>query len=277
MVFLNGQFLEKNQAKITVMDRGFLFGDGVYEVIPVYNKKLFRLKAHLQRLANSLKSVNISNPYNHEKWQSILENLIQNSHATDQSIYLQVTRGADKKRSHQFSSLTPSVYIESNALITKTKKELQSGFEAITQQDFRWQRCDIKSISLLANVMYAQEAQARHKEEILLIRNDVVTEGASSNIFIVKNNTLYTHPTGFDILSGITRDLVIESARACGLLIKEDPFSKKTLLDADEVWISSSTREVMPIVNVDEINIGSGQVGKHWSCVYEHYQKLKYA
>lgn len=277
MVFLNGEFIPKNQASISVMDRGFLFGDGVYEVIPVYAGKIFRLNEHLARLQNSLDSIQISNPYSTEKWQGILTQLLEQAPESDQSIYLQITRGADATRKHRFSELTPTVFIELNPLAPKTKLELESGYHAIIQPDFRWERCDIKATSLLANIMYAQQAKQHQVEEVILHRDQSITEGATSNVFVIRNDTLFTHPTGKHILSGITRDLVIESARHCALNIQESIITVDEVFSSDEVWISSSTREVMPITMIDSKPINNGKIGRHWSNVYDHYQSLKHA
>ena len=277
MVFLNGEFTPKDQACISVMDRGFLFGDGVYEVIPVYAGKIFRLSDHLARLQNSLDSIQISNPYTPEKYQNIFDQLLEQSPNSNQAIYLQITRGADMVRKHSFNELRPTVFIELNPLIPKTKTELENGYHAITQPDFRWERCDIKATSLLANIIYSQQAKQSQVEEVILHRDQMMTEGATSNVFIVKGNTLFTHPTGQHILSGITRDLVIESARHCGLIIKEVATNIDDIFSANEVWISSSTREVMPITNVDSKLINNGKIGQHWSQVYDHYQTIKNA
>ncbi|SMN15100.1 D-alanine aminotransferase [uncultured Candidatus Thioglobus sp.] len=277
MVYLNGEFIPKDQASVSVMDRGFLFGDGVYEVIPVYSGKIFRLDEHLKRLQNSLNSVQINNPYSAPEWSDILHQLLGLSTESNQSLYLQISRGADISRKHSFESLTPTVFIESNPLMPKTKSELEMGFRAMSQPDFRWQRCDIKSTSLLANIMYSQQAKQNSVEEVILHRDSNVTEGATSNVFIIKSDTLLTHPTGKHILSGITRDLVLESAKHCHLNIEESTFTLDDLLMADEVWISSSTREVMPITQVDDRLINNGVIGQHWSHVYDYYQGLKNA
>lgn len=275
MVYLNGDFIAKNEAYVTVMDRGFLFGDGIYEVIPVYQGKLFRIGAHLERLQKSLDAVQILNPYTRNQWLEILMQLLSYSQSQNQSLYLQITRGVDIQRKHTFKNLIPTVYIESNPLITKDKTTLEKGFRAITRPDIRWARCDIKTTSLLANTLYAQNAQEAQVEEAILHRDNIVTEGASSNVFIIKDTTLYTHPTNHYILSGITRDLVIESANACNLILKQSAFSIDELLSADEVWISSSTREIMPITQIDNHNINHAKIGRYWEFVYEHYQTLK--
>lgn len=275
MVYLNGNFIAKNKASISVMDRGFLFGDAVYEVIPVYQGKTFRLKKHLERLQKSLDSVKIPNPHTENEWLEIFNQLLTYTQTADQSIYFQITRGADTQRKHSFSTLTPTVYIESSPLIPKTKEVLEQGFSVITQADIRWLRCDIKATSLLANVLYAQNAKQHQVEEIILHRDNIVTEGATSNVFMVKGSTLNTHPIGVNILSGVTRDLALESACACNLTISESAFTLNALTSADEVWISSSTREIMPITKINGQIINNGKVGQYWNCVYSHYQKLK--
>ena len=277
MVFLNGEFIPKNQASVSVMDRGFLFGDGVYEVIPIYSGQVFRLHEHLARLQNSLDAIQIQNPYSIDKYQHIFNELLSHSLDNNHSVYLQITRGTDTTRKHKFDELAPTVFIELNPLTPKTKPELEKGYCAITQPDFRWQRCDIKATSLLANIMYAQQAKQHRAEEVILHRDHIITEGATSNVFIIKNDTLFTHPTGQYILSGITRDLVIESAHHCGLNIQESISNIDEIFSADEVWISSSTREVMPITTIDSKLINNGKIGQHWSQVYDHYQSLKYA
>ena len=277
MVFLNGEFIKKNKAFISVMDRGFLFGDGVYEVIPVYQGKIFRLNAHLKRLEHSLNAINISNPYSAQEYLDICKQLLSHTNKNDknQSIYLQITRGVGAQRKHASGLLKPTVYIETNPLAPQSKQTLKKGFKAITQSDIRWTHCDIKATSLLANVMYSQSAKEHQVEEIILHRDNLVTEGATSNVFMIKDSTLFTHPASVYILSGITRDLVIESAKQCQLTIQESAFTLEQLTQADEVWISSSTREVMPITYINNQAINQGNVGKYWSCVYDYYQTLK--
>lgn len=275
MVYLNDNFITKNKASISVMDRGFLFGDGVYEVIPVYQGKLFRLDAHLKRLQKSLDAVQISNPYVNEKWLEIFNQLLSYSQSANQSLYLQITRGADTQRKHSFKNLNPTVYIESNLLIAKDKVALKKGFSAITCPDIRWSRCDIKATSLLANTMYVQKAKEAQVEEVILHRDNIVTEGATSNVFMIKDDTLYTHPSDTHILSGITRDLALESATAYHLKIEELGFTTDKLFSADEVWISSSTREIIPITQINDYAINDSKVGHYWEYVYNYYQQLK--
>ncbi len=276
MVFLNGEFVAKHNASISVMDRGFLFGDGVYEVIPAYNQKIFRLTEHLHRLQKSLDALQIPNPYNPQQWRSILTQLMGFFSHKNQSFYLQITRGADTERRHHYRGLSPTVYIESSALTPKTQTQLSAGFRAILLEDMRWGRCDIKATSLLASVLYGQQIKAHQVEEAILHKNDTITEGATSNVFMIKADTLFTHPANHNILCGITRDLVLESAKKCQIDITETHFSVAELLTADEVWISGSTREIMPITHINAQPINHAKIGKIWQRIYQHYQSLKY-
>ena len=271
MVFLNGIFVDKDKAFVSVMDRGFLFGDGVYEVIPVYNRKLLKPIEHLNRLQKSLDSVSIKNPYNESEWLDILIKLMSYSISDDQSIYLQITRGSDTKRVHTYKDLKPSIYIESNILKTRTKKEVSKGYSAITMKDIRWDRCNIKSTSLLANILYSQEAKKANAEETILHKNNVITEGSTSNVFLIKNGVLFTHPAGSKILSGITREMVLESAKSINIIVKEEACNLDDIYDCDEVWISSSTRGIIPITKIDDKLLNNGVVGKLWKGVYEDY------
>ena len=276
MVYLNGNFIQKNKAYISVMDRGFLFGDGVYEVFPIYNRHIFGLDSHLNRLQDGLDSINIKNPHTKDEWISLINKLISFNKGSDhQAIYLQVSRGCDEDRNHTHGDLKPTVYIQSNRLNSRSKEILLRGGSAIFRDDIRWSQCNTKATSLLANIMYAQEAKENDAEEAILCRDGVITEGSSSNVFIVKNNCIYTHPKGPLILPGITREIIIDCANHCGIDLKEIAFDKEALMNADEVWISSSTREVFPITNIDAQQINNGQVGPIWSLIYNQYQALK--
>jgi len=276
MVYLNGKFIEKDKAYVSVMDRGFLFGDSVYEVLPVYKGNIFCIKPHLERLSESLNTIKIPNPHTHEQWSVILQQLI-NYHPqhANQSIYLQVTRGCDSDRKHTYGNLKPTVYMQSSPFEVVRKEDFLSGLSAITRDDIRWSQCNTKVTSLLANIMYAQEAKQNNVEDVILCRDNVVTECSSANLFIVKNGCVYTHPKGPHILPGITREVVLECADYCGFNTEEVAISKEDLLDADEVWISSSTREVLPITKIDDILINQGQVGEIWSLVFDRYQVEK--
>ena len=276
MVYLNGNFIPKNKACVSVMDRGFLFGDGVYEVFPIYGKIIVGEELHLRRLQEGLDTINIINPHSNENWSQLIRDLISyHQDYQNQSVYLQITRGCDNDRKHTHSDLTPTVYMQSTPFVSKSKNDLLRGSSAITRDDIRWNQCNTKSISLLANIMYAQEAKNHQAEETILCRNEVITECSSSNIFIVSNGCIYTHPEGSHILSGVTRKIVLNCANDCQILAKEKTFTKQELMQADEAWITSSTREIMPITSIDGILINGGKIGNIWTLIYDRYQELK--
>jgi len=276
LVYLNGKFILKNEAFISVMDRGFLFGDGVYEVFPVYNGLILGLESHLKRLQDGLDAINIVNPYDIKKWTLIINELISyHPENIKQAVYLQVSRGCDDDRRHTHGKLKPTVYMQSSPFESRSRSDLLKGSAAIIRDDIRWSQCDTKATSLLANIMFAQEAKNHGVEEVILVRDGIVTECSSSNLFLVKNNCIYTHPVGPYILPGITREIIIDCAKYCDFEVKEIAFNKEFLMDADEVWISSSTREVVPITCIDDCLINYGKVGETWSSIYERYQAIK--
>lgn len=271
IVFLNGEFLPLTQAKVSVLDRGFLFGDGVYEVIPVYGGRPLRLAEHLQRLENSLHGIRMQSPLSREQWENIFTRLIQGDH--DQSIYLQVTRGAPPKRDHSFpkDDIAPTVFVMCSPIAPLPA----SGERAITVPDIRWQWCHIKAITLLANVLLRQQAADQGCAEAILVRDGYAIEGAASNLFAVVDGVLLTPPKGNEILPGITRDLVVEIARANGIDLEERKISLEELRRASEVWVTSSTREVLPIVELDGNRVGDGEPGPVWVRVDVLYQARK--
>ena len=276
MVYLNGNFIEKDKAFVSVMDRGFLFGDGVYEVFPAYNRKIIGLDSHLNRLQDGLDAISIKNPHTKNEWKDLINKIISfDSNNRNQAIYLQISRGSDKNRKHTYGELEPTVYIQSSAINPREKNTLLNGLSAITREDIRWLKSNTKATSLLANILYAQEAKNNDAEETILYRDGIVTEASSSNVFIVKSNCIYTHPKGPNILPGITREKVIECAKVNNITVNESSFTKEQLMDADEVWISSSTREIIPITIIDGIQISDGFAGPIWSDVYDQYQSLK--
>ena len=276
MVYLNGNFIEKDKAFVSVMDRGFLFGDGVYEVFPAYNRKIIGLDSHLNRLQDGLVAISIKNPHTKNEWKDLINKIISfDSNNQNQAIYLQISRGSDENRKHTYGELKPTVYIQSSAINPREKSTLLNGVSAITREDIRWLKSNTKATSLLANTLYAQEAKNNDAEETILYRDGIVTEASSSNVFIVKSNCIYTHPKGPNILPGITREKVIECAKINNINVEESSFTKEQLMDADEVWISSSTRELIPITIIDGIQISDGFAGPIWSEVYDQYQSLK--
>ena len=261
-VYLNGDFIALDQAQISVMDRGFLFGDGVYEVIPCYNGRLFRLEQHLQRLENSLRAIGMHNPKSTADWRTILESLLAPAADGDQAVYLQVTRGAYSERNHAVpSTIEPTLFAMASPLPPADPQTARLGIAASTVEDIRWQRCDIKSIALLANVMLREEADHRGGKEAILIRDGLATEGATSNLFVVEGGIIVTPPKSNHLLSGISRDLVLELATDAGLAWCEAAISEARLIAAEEIWITSSTREVVAVTQLNGRAVGNGKPG----------------
>jgi len=275
-VYLNGAFVAPEAAQVSAFDRGFVFGDGVYEVIPVYGGRAFRLAHHLQRLEASLAAIGLGNPRTPAQWRAIFEELIRTQGGGDQSIYLQVTRGV-AARDHAFPKDTqPTVFAFSQPLKPPDAAQLADGIAAITAPDNRWLRCDIKAIALLPNVLLRQQAQARGGAEAILIRDGFLTEGAASNIFVVRAGRLFTPPRGPFILPGITRDLILELARAHDVGCEESAVSAAELLSADEIWMTSSSKEILPITRLDDRPVGGGKPGPmqaRFRALYEDYKR----
>ncbi len=274
-VYLNGRFLPLAEAGISPLDRGFLYGDGVYEVIPVYGRRLFRLPHHFARLDASLGSIHLLNPLSLKAWQAIFARLVESIPAEDQSIYLQVTRGA-APRDHAFpKETTPTVFAYAAPLKYPEAAQLRDGVGAITVPDIRWLRCDIKAIALLPNVLMRQQAAEAGAAEAILVRDGIATEGSASNIFAVIDNTLVTPPKGPFILPGVTRDLVLELARAHQIPCAERALRADELFRASELMLSSSTKELLPITRVDDKAIGTGQPGPLHLRLHALYQDYK--
>lgn len=274
-VYLNGQWLPGDEARVSVFDRGFNFGDGVYEVIPVYGKRPFRLPQHIERLNRSCDAIRLTNPNSDQEWTSIIGRLIEQSQSDDQMVYLQITRGV-APRDHPFPEKTaPTAFAYAKPLVYPDKKKIAAGVSAITTQDIRWLRCDIKAIALLANVILRQNAIEDGAAEAILLRDESLTEGAASNIFIVKDDCIITPPKSELILPGITRDLVVELARANDLCVEERAVSVSELMAADEVWMTSSTKEILPIIKINDSRIGNGKPGAMHARMFEIYQHYK--
>ena len=278
-VYLNGNFCPDTEACVPVLDRGFIFGDGVYEVIPAYNGRLFRLPEHLQRLQSNLDAIRIKNPYSQQQWEELLAELIRsnkgNSETGHFSVYLQVTRGVAKRDHALPPNITPTVFAMANPLQPPGKSDLASGIKAITADDYRWRNCQIKAISLLPNVLLRQLAIDEGATESLLIRDGYATEGAASNLFIVENGKLVTPAKGPFLLPGITRDLILELAAENGIPFEETDISRERLFDADEIWTTSSTKEILPVTQLDGKPVGTGQPGPMWSTMVDLFQSFK--
>ena len=276
-VYINGEMVARAAARISVFDRGFVFGDGVYEVIPAYGGHLFRLQHHLQRLRNSLEAVRIADPLSDSAWADMFTRLLREHGAIDQYIYLQVTRGV-APRDHAFpAGVAPTVFAYAQPLRYPDAALMAQGVAAITVPDIRWQRCDIKSIALLPNVLMRQRAVEAGAVEAILLRDGFVTEGAASNIFAVIDNRLITPAKGPFILPGITRDLVVELARAHTVDFAEAPIAAAQLRSATEVWMTSSTKEILPITRLDGEPVGSGRPGALHARLFALYSDYKQA
>lgn len=273
-VYLNGEFLPRAQARISVMDRGFLFGDGVYEVVPVFGGRCFRLDEHLDRLSYSLRETRIAEPLSRLQWQAVLERLVADYGGGDQMLYLQVTRGVAAEREHRFPDCPPTVFAMSRVL-PALQEQAPAPIAAILLDDIRWQRCDIKSTSLLANVLMTQRVLDAGAGEAILVRDGRVLEGAASNVFAVVEDTLYTAPKDRHILAGITRDLIVELARQHGLAVREEALPPERLQGASELWISSSTRDIVPVTRLDGRPVGAGGVGPVFEQVWQWYRQFR--
>lgn len=274
-VFLNGEFLAAENAQVSVLDRGFLLGDGVYEVIPVYNALPFRLKEHLQRLQRSLNGVRMANPYSDEKWADIIAQLVKQNGDGDQAVYLQVTRGV-APRDHVFpEGVEPTAFVMTNPIKPLPEWFKKDGIKAITVKDIRWAQCDIKAITLLPNSLLRQQAQDAGAQEALLIRDGYMTEGSASNSYAVIDGVIFTAPKDEKVLPGITRDLVLELADAAGIPYREEAVTAEQLKSAEEIWISSSTRELLPVTSLDGQPVGGGKPGPLWQQLDALYQRYK--
>lgn len=263
-------------AKISVMDRGFLYGDGVYEVIPVFGDRLLREESHLKRLQNSLHRISLPNPHNNDEWSRIFSGLLEKNSGDDRAIYLQVSRGVYPKRDLAIKMEFPPTVFAMVLHVTPPDIEIVSaGISVITVDDFRWGACEIKSTSLVANVMLKQQATDANVEDAILIKDGMVSEGTASNVFIVKNGVMITPPTGHRLLPGITRDLVIEIAKNNAILVEEREIREAELFDADEIWMTSSTREIAPVIRLNGERVGSGSAGEMWKRVVDLYQQRK--
>lgn len=277
VVYLDGEYLPLSQAKVSVLDRGFLFGDGVYEVVPVFGGRPLRLREHLDRLQRSMDRVSLHNPLTRSQWQRIFDGLLDKNPGDDRAIYLQVTRGVAPIRDLSVGAGTrPTVFVMVNEIRQADFTELQAGISAIKVEDFRWKACDIKSISLIANVMIRLRANQSEVVDAILVRDGLVTEATASNVFLVNRGIISTPTKSEHLLAGITRDLVIELARANGLTVEERDIDENELETADEIWLTSSTREIAPVVRLDDRVVGHGVAGECWKkmvTIYSHYKR----
>ena len=274
--YLNGSFLPLSDACVPVLDRGFIFGDGVYEVIPVFNKKLFRIEEHLSRLNNSLHAIRIKNPHDSQQWLELLNCLVEQQNTnSDLSVYIQVTRGI-APRDHGFpANIEPTVFIMANTMAPVADEVIENGVSVITLDDIRWQYCNIKAIALLPNILLRQQALDRQATEAILIRQETVTEGSASNVFIVKDGTIKTPAKTAKLLPGITRDLIVELAHKNNIPCVETDISEVELQTADEIWLSSSTKDIVAVTQLDEKTVANGKPGPIYRIMLNHFTEYK--
>ena len=274
-VFLNGKLLPIEQASVSVLDRGFIFGDGVYELVPVYSRVPFRLDEHLTRLERSLGEAKIRNPYTRAQWRSNIYQVIDAQTFDDQGVYFQVTRGV-AKRDHAFpKSLEPTVFMMSNPLVSPPQAQVDKGGAAVSATDNRWLRCDVKSISLIGNCLLRQLSSEAGAVETILFRDGKLTEASASNVFIVKRGVIHSPPKSDLILPGITYDVVSELARANNLPIEFRDVAEAEVRAADEIWVTSSSKEVLAIVELDGKPVGDGRPGPVFHRMHQLYQEFK--
>jgi D-alanine transaminase len=273
--YLNGKFLPIGEARISVLDRGFIYGDGVYELVPVYGRQPYRLRPHLARLQRSLDGIRLANPHRDAEWEAIIHDLIARQPFDDQGVYLQVTRGA-AKRDHAFPpDAVPTVFMMSNPLPVVSREQIEGGVAVVTADDERWLRCDLKTISLLGNVLARQFAVDHGAIETVMFRNGYLTEASASNVLIVKDGTIVAPPKDNLILPGITYDAALELAREGGLPLEIRPVTRDETLTADEMWLSSSTKEVLAVTMLDGKAFAGGKPGSVYRQLYGLFQASK--
>ena len=275
IVYLNGRFLPIGEAQVSVLDRGFIYGDGVYEVIPVYHRAPFRMPHHLKRLQYSLDGIRLANPMDDAAWDALVRDLVARQPFDDQAVYLQITRGV-AKRDHAFPrGVPPTVFMMSNPLPLPSREQVERGVAVVTADDNRWQRCDLKTTSLLGNVLMRQRAADLGAAETVMFRDGWLTEASASNVLIVRGGTIVAPPKDHQILPGITYDATLEFAREAGIPLAVRPVPKAEALAADEMWLSSSTKEVLAVTTVDGKPFAGGKPGPVFRRMWAYFQTKK--
>ena len=262
-VIWNDEIVERSEVKIDMEDRGYQFADGIYDVVRAYNGKFFTLNEHVDRLFSSAEKIELILPFTKEELKQLLSKLIQVNEIDTGNVYMQLTRGIGIPRNHSYPDpeLVPPVFTATTTLVPRDQIKMDQGMSAIIVPDLRWLRCDIKSTSLLGNIMAKHEAHKKGGDEAILHRDGVVTECSSSNVWMIKNDVIYTHPDGNLVLPGITKLMLLKVARKAGIPVKEEAFTLENLKEADEVFASSTTMEAMPITFIDGNPVGQGKRG----------------
>ncbi len=279
-VYLNGDYMPMSEAKISPMDRGFLFGDGIYEVIPSYDGALVGFGPHIDRMIEGMAAIGINLDWNHDQWRDVCDQLIAKNEGANLGIYLHVSRGADTKRFHAYpDDVAPTVYAFAFEIPPApiADKTLAKGYKVSTTEDLRWQRCNIKSTALLGNVMHFQHGHSQgNNETILYNAKGELTEASACNVYIVKNGVVITPPLDNQILPGITRLMLLDIlAKDGSIAVEERSVTLAELRDADEVWVTSSSKEIAAVVEVDGKPVGNGQVGDVWQAAQTLYSAGK--
>jgi D-alanine transaminase len=276
MCLLDGALVATSTARISPLDRGFLFGDGIYEVVPCYGGRPFRLPAHFDRLQAGLDALGISNPHSRTRWAELIQALIAANGGGDMGLYLEVTRGAGLGRDFlPQPDMSPTVFGFCWRLAPARQEQLERGIVAVTLEDIRWLRCDIKSVALLGPVMLRMEAERRGADEAILVRAGRLAEGSSSAVFVVRDGHISTPPASYERLPSITRLVVDDALAALGLPLAVREIHQEELYTSDEIWIASATREVVPVALLDGRAVGAGRSGPIWRRVFDEYQALK--
>ena len=281
--YLNGRYQPVSQASVNVMDRGFIFGDGIYEVVPVYDKRLFRFNEHMARLARSLSKLRIANPHSREEWLGLARSLVastfESTGAADQLVYIQVTRGVAPRDHVMPQGIEPTVFMMANPMKQASAEQRHAGVACTTARDFRWERGDIKSISLLGNVLARQMSADHGALETILFRDGFLTEAAASNVWVVHEGALLGPPKSDLVLEGIRVELLRELCEDCGVAYNLRPIPEADVMSADEVMLSSATKEVLPVTRIDGELVGHGAMrgrpGPVYARLHEAYQRAK--
>lgn len=271
-VYINGKYVPAESAQISPLDRGFVFGDGVYEVVSVINGKLFYLEAHIQRLTQSLQGIRMKQPFELEEWRKILQELVEKNGLGDQWLYLQVTRGIEMIRNHAIpSDISPTIFAISYTKAIRTKEEIAEGLKITTVTDIRWKYCNIKTTSRLAYILMYQEAVDGGFDEAIIIHNGQALECTTSNLFVIRHGVVMTPPKSPLLLSGITRDRILALAEKHKIPYRETKITERDLLKADEIWITSSGKGILPVVKLDMNPVGQGVAGPLWNKMWDHH------
>ena len=281
LCFLNGEFMPLGEARIPVLDRGFIFGDGIYEVVPVYGRKLFRFDEHLGRLNRSLAKLRLPQPATRDEWLARCRQLVEARPEADQVVYIQVTRGVAPRDHVMPTNITPTVFMMSNPMKPASVEQRHQGVACVTARDFRWERGDIKSTSLLGNVLARQISADHGAVETIMFRDGFLTEAAASNVWVVREGAVLGPPKSDHVLEGIRVELLRELCTDCGLAYSLRPIAESDVLTADEVMLSSATKEVLPVTHIDGQPVGHGALrgkpGPVYAKLFEAYQRAKVA